>query len=172
MTLQDLGSISELVGGIGVVVSLVYLAFEIRLNTRGLDQNTETMRLSVENEIRSELNGFRMSLATDDTLSSIWSRGLRGEELDPNDHARFDLLLLNIVAMITAQIHAHQRGYYDLERRIPYFSFIATTPGFQRFWQQRALRDTVREDVRAYIDSLLEPSPNSEIHQIESPPAV
>jgi hypothetical protein len=51
-----------------------------------------------------------MSLATDDTLSSIWSRGLRGEELDPNDHSRFDLLLLNIVAMITAQIHAHQRG--------------------------------------------------------------
>jgi hypothetical protein len=43
MTLQDLGSIGELVGGIGVVVSLVYLAFEIRHNTRGLDQNTETM---------------------------------------------------------------------------------------------------------------------------------
>jgi hypothetical protein len=150
----------------------VYLAFEIRHNTRGLDQNSETMRLSVENDIRSELNGFRMSLATDDTLSSIWSRGLKGEDLDANEHVKFDLLLLNIVAMITAQIHAHQRGYYDLERRIPYFSFIATTPGFQRFWQQRALQDTVRTDVRAYIDSLLKESPNSENPQEHSSPAV
>ncbi len=33
MTLQDLGNIGDFVGGIAVVISLVYLAFQIRRNT-------------------------------------------------------------------------------------------------------------------------------------------
>ena len=34
MTLEDLGNLGEFVGAIGVVVSLVYLALQIRQNTR------------------------------------------------------------------------------------------------------------------------------------------
>ena len=36
MTLQDLGNIGEFVGAIGVIASLVYLAIQIRQNTRTL----------------------------------------------------------------------------------------------------------------------------------------
>jgi hypothetical protein len=36
MTLQDLGSIGELLGAIGVILSLVYLATQIRQNTKSL----------------------------------------------------------------------------------------------------------------------------------------
>lgn len=48
MTFQDLGSLGELVGGIAVVVTVVYLAIQIRHNTRGLDQNSDLMRMSFE----------------------------------------------------------------------------------------------------------------------------
>jgi hypothetical protein len=34
LTLQDLGSLGELIGGIAVVASLIYLALQIRQNTR------------------------------------------------------------------------------------------------------------------------------------------
>jgi hypothetical protein len=48
MTAQDLGSLGELVGGIGVIASLVHLAIQIRHNTRGLDQNSDrAMALAV-----------------------------------------------------------------------------------------------------------------------------
>ena len=33
MTLEQLGSIGELIGAIGVIISLVYLALQIRTNT-------------------------------------------------------------------------------------------------------------------------------------------
>lgn len=36
MTLQDLGSIGELLGAIGVIVSLIYLATQIRQNTKSI----------------------------------------------------------------------------------------------------------------------------------------
>jgi hypothetical protein len=111
-------------------------------------------------------------LAADETLSALWARGLAGENLDSSELARLDLLLMNIVAMITAQLHAHQRGYYDFERRIPYFSFIATAPGFQHFWQRRHLRDAVRADVREYVEALMERTPGSVHSQSPGPPAV
>ena len=119
------------------------------------------MRLAFENEVRSELNTFRLSIAEDEVLSSIWSRGLADEQLDPAEHNRFDLLLTNIVAMLTAQFHAHQRDLYDLERRIPYFATVATTPGFRRFWDRLSVRGIVREDVHEYINSLVKGLPES-----------
>jgi hypothetical protein len=43
---QDLGSIGELVGAVAVVISLVYLAFQIRQNTRQIDENTKAAQAS------------------------------------------------------------------------------------------------------------------------------
>ena len=34
MTLQDLGNMSQFIGGIAIVISLVYLAIQVRQNTR------------------------------------------------------------------------------------------------------------------------------------------
>ena len=36
MTIQDLGAIGELIASVGVVVSLIYLAVQVRQNTRGI----------------------------------------------------------------------------------------------------------------------------------------
>jgi hypothetical protein len=36
MTFQDLGGIGELIGGIGVIATLLYLAAQIRANTRSV----------------------------------------------------------------------------------------------------------------------------------------
>ena len=159
--LEDLGNLGDFLGGIAVIATLLYVAIQIRQNTRQITQNSETMRLSFENEIRRELNTFRLAIAGDETLSSIWSRGLAGVELDTAERERFDLLLTNVIAMLTSQFHAHQSDLYDLGRRIPYFSTIAATPGFQRFWERVAERGTVREDVHEYIDSLLQGRPES-----------
>ena len=40
MSLEDLGNIGELISAVAVVVSLVYLASQIRQNTRQIDENT------------------------------------------------------------------------------------------------------------------------------------
>ena len=48
MSLADLGNIGEFVGAIAVVASLVYLALQIRQNTRQLDHNSEVVSANVE----------------------------------------------------------------------------------------------------------------------------
>ena len=170
MTLQDLGSIGELLGGIAVVLSFLYLALQVRHNTQGLDQNTETMRLSFENEIRRELIEFRQSIATDERLSAVWTRGLAGEELNPSESGRFELLMMNFTAMLTARFFAHRRGIYELDRA-PFFYVIAQTPGFKRWWKARAKvvaptpssdsRNALHDYIRSHMESADPSGPNA-----------
>jgi len=41
MTIQDWGAIGELVGGVAVIVTLIYLALQVRQNTRQFSRSVE-----------------------------------------------------------------------------------------------------------------------------------
>ena len=53
MTLQDLGSIGEMIGAIGVVVTLLYLTKQIRLNTIAMDE-ARKLALAQTYQLRSD----------------------------------------------------------------------------------------------------------------------
>jgi hypothetical protein len=53
MTLQDLGSIGEMIGAIGVVVTLLYLTKQIRLNTIAMDE-ARKLALAQTYQMRSD----------------------------------------------------------------------------------------------------------------------
>lgn len=159
MTLQDLGSIGELVGGIAVVVSLVYLGVQIRHNTRGLEQNADLMRLSFEESIRRDAIEFRSAIALDGELSSIWRRGLGPKsELETAEWVRFELLMANVVAILRAQFDAERRGLYPANRGV-YFKAVAASPGFRRWWGRRGIRDD--GEFGAYVDALRPAEPDA-----------
>lgn len=44
MTLEDLGNLGEFLGAIGVIVTLVYLAVQVRQNTRMMRANVRQAR--------------------------------------------------------------------------------------------------------------------------------
>ena len=153
MTLQDLGSLGELVGGIAVVVSVVYLAIQIRHNTRGLDQNSDLMRLSFENENRRDALLFRSAIVADPELTEIWRRGLAGDaDLDPVDSARFHLLRVSISAMLRGQFDAQRRGLFD-DNRGEFLRGVVATRGFREWWAR--LGETISSsDFAEFVESL------------------
>ena len=153
MTFQDLGSLGELLGGIGVVVSLVYLAIQIRHNTRGLGQNNDLMRMSFENEIRRDAIEFRSTLVADADLAEIWRRGLAGDaDLDPVESARFHLLMVSISAMLRAQFDAQGRGLYGTDRG-EFLRGVAATRGFREWWARLGEKRSSSDFVE-YVESL------------------
>ena len=56
-TLQDLGSLGEFVGALGVVISLIYLARQMRLNTTSI--RAASFNAMTENSIRILEHSFR-----------------------------------------------------------------------------------------------------------------
>ena len=64
MTLQDWGSIGEVIGALGVVVTLIYLTKQIRLNTQAMDE-ARKLALAQTYQMRSDALQEMMVRAAD-----------------------------------------------------------------------------------------------------------
>ena len=103
MTLEDLGNLGEFIGAIGVVVTLVYLALQIRQNTAHLSQNTRAVQLSALEANSESGNRVRELLIMDPKLSDLHLKGLQGySQLDRTERLRFGMLLQNLFATLQA----------------------------------------------------------------------
>jgi len=161
VTLQDIGSIGELIGAVATVATLVYLAIQIRHNSRGLDQNSELMQMSFEHQVRGEGQQLRALIASDPELASIWRMGLAGSaELDQAQLDRFELLIVNVLNMLKAEYDGLNRGLAT-DHRATYLFIVAGTPGFRKWWQKhrRSGRDVAFGE---WIDSLTTTGPGTE----------
>ena len=69
MTIDKLGSLGEFIGSIIVLISLVYLALEIR-------SNTETARTSTYQSEVSEFSALNRSMASTPDLSRLFASAL------------------------------------------------------------------------------------------------
>jgi hypothetical protein len=70
MNWEALGAVGEIVGALGVIISLIYLASQIRT------QNRES-RLAAATEWTSQWSNFVGSLAENPRLAEVWIKGLR-----------------------------------------------------------------------------------------------
>ena len=53
MSLQDLGNIGEFIGAVGVVASLIYLALQIRQNTKAVRRTAHISAVDAFNDFNS-----------------------------------------------------------------------------------------------------------------------
>ena len=96
--LDELGNIGDFLGGIGVVVTLVYLAAQIRQNTAQLRANAESMRTAALDETQRSMNHWREAIIHRKDVAELWERGLSsGDQLDSADQIRFGLLLGELI---------------------------------------------------------------------------
>ena len=140
MNLEALGNLGDFLGGIGVIVTLIYLAVQIRQNTAQLRRNERYARNDAIDETVRGFNGFRLLLAGDAELASIWSRGLADpDSLDETEGVRFDLLRRTFT--YTHQANIMRIGSVDpegenLELMRVAFQEVLRTPGFETWWKR------------------------------------
>ena len=98
MNLQDLAAISEIVAALAVVISLVYVAIQIRQNNRQLDENTNAVRASAVYSGLHLIFDNRIAIFNDGETADIFYRGLEDpEELSDVEKTRFRLIFANAV---------------------------------------------------------------------------
>ena len=74
-TIQDLGAIGEFVGALGVIITLVYLAYQIRQNTVQLEQNIVAARAGALGSSSLAVRENRRSIYESGEMSEIYLRG-------------------------------------------------------------------------------------------------
>ena len=82
MNWDAIGAVGEIVGASAVVLSLAYLAVQIRL------QNRES-RASTVTHLTEQWNSATLAVAQNGELAKVWTAGLRGEALPEDERARF-----------------------------------------------------------------------------------
>lgn len=127
-----LGNYGEFVGAIGVVVTLAYLAIQIR-------QNTGATRAASHHAIVEALNRGNLAMAMDAGLAQIWVVGSadRGG-LSEAERQRFDMLMLSYFHVFdslwySARIGTAERDLLLSEEKS--FVHLMNRPGVYSWWQ-------------------------------------
>ncbi len=160
MTLEEIGSIGEAVGGAAVVVTLIYLAAQVR-------QNTQSNRyLATQNLVAGQAEAnFRMS--AEPGLARVVQEGvMKGirEDADPAEQLRFNAFMVGIYRQFDFAFHQHRRGQLDhnvwewLEYEIPVF---LGAPGLKRWWAGNKPRFS--SAFVEYVDRRLAERPDGEV---------
>ncbi len=112
MNLEDLGNIGEFVGAVGVVITLAYLAFQIRQNTNNLRGQAK------HNATEQQLSYFDMLLGDRDLLR-VYREGLRDlESLNPNDQYLFVLMMYKGFFVFSDAYYQYLHAHFDEEQWI------------------------------------------------------
>ena len=105
MTIQDLGSIGELIGAIAVVISLVYLALQVRQNTQS-NMILASQNLVNQNSALIERVGSNAELAA--LLQKGQTKGF--DALTPEEELQFNCNMLAIYNQFELAFHQYRRG--------------------------------------------------------------
>ncbi|RLA43657.1 MAG: hypothetical protein DRR06_11560 [Gammaproteobacteria bacterium] len=111
MNWDAIGAISEAVGVLGVIITLAYLAVQIRQNSRTMDQHTAAV-VSAAEIAAADQNGRQYTiLAQDSELADIVYRGNLGRELNPLEHIRYSSYWFTCFVYCQNAFFHNKRGY-------------------------------------------------------------
>ena len=131
MTIQDYGSIGELIGAFATVATLAYLASQIRQNTRAV------RAAAVDSSISHSID-VRKSIYESEALTRIYNSGSHDPEaLSEEDLVRFRLLYHNVMLTlwnIFSQTRLAGLPVETWSSQIPLVQRVLSTKGGNWYW--------------------------------------
>jgi hypothetical protein len=162
VSIQDLGSIGELIAAIATVATLVYLAIQVRHNSLALDRSNEFAQASSIHHITMMFNELNWRLASDAELADIHTRALAGEPLAPDEATRFTAFVNTYVATIENLVGQQSLalGYSELDSTAaldllaPVLKELLETDAGAKWWSEAAPHLYVHE-FRTQLDAAI-----------------
>ena len=135
MNWEAISAIGQIVGAIAVVISLIYLAREIRSNAR------ETRRAAMRSALDALIR-FSQQITAHADLAELRHRGLADfESLEGTDRSRFDSYMHVLFRTVEDVYYQHLQG--NLDPRVwrgleVVLSETNALPGVQAWWRSRS----------------------------------
>jgi hypothetical protein len=156
MTLEEIAHVGEIIGGIGVLGSLIFVGLQVR-------QNTQTVRASTLQLNTNYWTTFITALAHPEVVTA-YGKGMAGHDLDQMQFGQFFLLTRAYFLGLENQHFQYRQGLldadtfrsYELAIREQVFAF----PGIRAMWQ--LTRHTYSADFVAFVDQHIGATP---VHQ-------
>ncbi len=108
MSIEQWAAIAEIIGGVAVLVSLIYVAYEVRQNTRQLEMNLAAERLMAFERTAQVSNDMRELLVTNAEVATLFRRGLASyDDLKGLERFRVNMLFRNLFSQFQSSHVRH-----------------------------------------------------------------
>lgn len=135
LTIQDLGSLGELIAAIATVITLAYLAVQIRQSAKATRQS------AFHSALESGLM-LRLELIREPEVAAMYLRGLADHEsLSREGLLRFNMLMQSMFENLREIYEQHRRGDGDeatWQSQGPLFGWLLAQPGGEWAWRRYA----------------------------------
>jgi len=149
MGLEQVYLVTEIVVGIAFVISIIFLALQVR-------QNSTFLRYSMSRDRRSNENWLFETLSTDDNFRAFHSRIMTDyENFNDDEKYRADSLAMRTLTSNLNELLAYQNGLIteDEWRSLKWIlEFTATRPNIQTVYKR--IKDQYPKEVQRYWERL------------------
>jgi hypothetical protein len=148
MNLNDFANLAQVIGAMAVVVSLIYVALQIR-------QNTAAIRSATAQSVHEHFASWYHLLASDAALAQVVIDGLKDyHSLSEKDKARFVAVFMAFLSYSQNAFIKWQQGLFAPALWLGWEQLImnlAGAPGGREFWKERAY--LFGEDFRRHVEN-------------------
>jgi len=133
MNLADFASVAEIVSALGVIATLLFLAVELRKNTKATRQQSYHTIVSRRAAI------FFEGISRDRETIEIFAKGLNAGDLDEFDAQRFLVTMTNLLSHFQDVYTEYQSGIVEKEVWVAERQLLAGfsgQPGFRNLWRE------------------------------------
>jgi hypothetical protein len=159
MTLDDLANLGQVIGALAVVISLIYVALQIR-------QNTNAVRSATAQAVHEHFSNWYNLVAADAELARIAANGLRDyASLSEQERVRFVATFMSFVSYSQNAFLKWREGLLKPALWLGWEQVMMNlfgAPGGKAFWKERGY--LFGEEFRRYIENDLmkkEPHPDA-----------
>jgi hypothetical protein len=154
LTLQQLGSLGEFLAAIATLATLIYLALQIR-------QNTRATRSAFHHAITDSMNHGNLLITQDAEVARIWVTGNADcGALTEEERERYGMLLLSYFHVFDTLHYQARVGAGDRELLIAEergLAHLFTLPGVREWWDENPY--AFSPEFRIYIEQFRSATP-------------
>jgi hypothetical protein len=153
-----IGALAELTGAVGVIVSLIYLAAQIRVNTKQMADHSRALRLAALESTASSFSRVRDPLMRDPACAALWNRASQDfEGLSADEKTQAGAMFQELYFSHQAVFTRSREGVYpelNWENQRKNIRAQMRPPGVQQWW--RVARPLFNPEFVAEVESRTE----------------
>lgn len=148
MSIQDLGSLGEFASSIAVIISLIYLAIQVKAGSK-------EMRSSQRHAFSESINTTIRNITANENNAQIFLNGIN--DFDVLDEHQKMMLRMNLgifIGQCDDAYHSYLSGLLapgDIDPTLKTLKGFLRTPGGKRVWNY--IRDTTTQEFALFVES-------------------
>ena len=165
MNWEAISTIAEIAGATAVVISLIYLAAQIRQNNRQVEEQIRALRLQAYDTAGADFSALRLHISGTQQLSSVWRRAKDSYcALEPDEQAQANELLHELMWAYQNIFSRMEGGTADevlwklADTNIGYWM---GNRGFREWWRTEQ-KTPYTDEFEALVDSVCSRVENEE----------